>query len=122
LVLAAADEHRLSLKRESVKLGDLLEEVAERGRGRAQLQGRTITVDSDETAISADRQRLEYALGNLMDNALTHGAGTWNSSVAATVTLSSCTFVIMALDSPTAIWPIRSCASPRLRALGGALA
>ena len=75
LVLAAADEHRLSLKRESVKLGDLLEKVAERGRGRAQLQGRMITVDSDETAISVDRQRLEYALGNLMDNALTHGAG-----------------------------------------------
>jgi len=75
LVLAAADEQRLSLNRESVKLGDLLDQVAERGRGRAQLQGRTITVDSDGTAISADRQRLEYALGNLMDNALTHGAG-----------------------------------------------
>ena len=75
LVLAAADEQRLSLSRESVKLGDLLEEVAGRGRGRAQLQGRTITVASDETTVSADRQRLEYALGNLMDNALTHGAG-----------------------------------------------
>jgi len=75
LVLAAADEQRLSLSRESVKLGDLLEEVAGRGRGRAQLQGRTITVVSDETTVSADRQRLEYALGNLLDNALTHGAG-----------------------------------------------
>src|SRR5215203_567547 len=75
LVLAAADEQRLSLNRESVKLGDLLEEVAERGRGRAQLQGRMITVISDESTISADPQRLEYALGNLVDNALTHGAG-----------------------------------------------
>jgi two-component system, OmpR family, sensor kinase len=75
LLLAAADEQRLSLSRESVKLGDLLDEVADRGRGRAQLQGRAITVDSDETTISADRQRLEYALGNLMDNALIHGAG-----------------------------------------------
>jgi two-component system OmpR family sensor kinase len=75
LVLAAADEQRLSLSRESVKLGDLLEEVAGRGRGRAQLQGRAITVVSDETTISADPQRLEYALGNLLDNALTHGAG-----------------------------------------------
>ena len=75
LVLAAADERRLSLNRESVKLADLLDEVADRGRGRAQLQGRTITVDSDQTVISADRQRLEYALGNLLDNALTHGAG-----------------------------------------------
>jgi len=74
LVLAAADEQRLSLSRESVELRDLLEEVAERGRGRAQLEGRMITVVSDESTISVDRQRLEYALGNLMDNALMHGA------------------------------------------------
>jgi two-component system OmpR family sensor kinase len=75
LLLAAADEQRLSLQRESVKLRDLLEEVAERGRGRAQLQDRMITVVSDGGTVSADRQRLEYALGNLVDNALTHGAG-----------------------------------------------
>jgi two-component system OmpR family sensor kinase len=75
LLLAAADEHRLSLSREPVELRDLLEEVAERGRGRAQLQGRMITAASDESTISADRQRLEYALGNLVDNALMHGAG-----------------------------------------------
>jgi signal transduction histidine kinase len=75
LVLAAADEHRLSLDREPVKLWSLLEEVAERGRARAQLQGRTITVESDRAMITADRQRLEYALGNLLDNALIHGAG-----------------------------------------------
>jgi signal transduction histidine kinase len=75
LLLAAADERQLSLSRESVPLRQLLNEVADRARGRAQLQGRTITVDSDQTTIVADRQRLEYALGNLMDNALTHGAG-----------------------------------------------
>jgi two-component system OmpR family sensor kinase len=75
LLLAAADEHRLSLSREPVELSDLLEEMAERGRGRAQRQGRMITVASDESTISADRQRLEYALGNLVDNALMHGAG-----------------------------------------------
>ena len=34
-----------------------------------------ITVEADETTISADGQRLEYALGNLVDNALSHGAG-----------------------------------------------
>jgi signal transduction histidine kinase len=75
LLLAAADEHRLSLSRESVKVRDLLTDMAERGRGRAQLEARTIMVQSDESVITADRQRLEYALGNLMDNALTHGAG-----------------------------------------------
>ena len=75
LLLAAADEQRLSLNWESVKVRDLLTEVAERCRGRAQLDGRTISVRSDDSVITADRQRLEYALGNLMDNALTHGAG-----------------------------------------------
>jgi two-component system, OmpR family, sensor kinase len=75
LLLAAADEERLSLSREPVKLRDLLQDVAERAQGRAQLQGRMITVAADESIISADWQRLEYALGNLVDNALTHGAG-----------------------------------------------
>ncbi len=75
LLLAAADEERLSLSRESVNLHDLLTDVAERGSGRAQLEGRTITVHSDASTILADRQRLEYALSNLVDNALTHGAG-----------------------------------------------
>jgi signal transduction histidine kinase len=75
LLLAAADEKRLSLDWESVKVRELLTEVAERCRGRAQLDGRTITLESDESMITADRQRLEYALGNIMDNALTHGAG-----------------------------------------------
>jgi two-component system OmpR family sensor kinase len=75
LLLAAADEERLSLDRESVNLHDLLSDVAERGRGRAQLEGRQITVRSDEGMIMADRQRLEYVLSNLIDNALTHGAG-----------------------------------------------
>jgi two-component system OmpR family sensor kinase len=75
LLLAAADEERLSLNRESVTVRDLLMEMAERGRGRAQLEGRYITVGAAERMINADRQRLEYALGNLLDNALTHGAG-----------------------------------------------
>ena len=75
LLLAAADEHQLSLSRESITLRGLLDKVADRARGRAQLQGRKITVESDETTIVADRQRLEYALGNLLDNALIHGAG-----------------------------------------------
>jgi two-component system, OmpR family, sensor kinase len=75
LLLAAADEDRLTLSRELMNLHDLLADVAERGRGRAQLDGRTITVRSDQARIMADRERLEYALGNLLDNALTHGAG-----------------------------------------------
>jgi signal transduction histidine kinase len=75
LLLAAADEERLSLNFESVDVRDLLAEAADRGQGRAQLEGRTIMVQSDDSVITADRLRLEYALGNLMDNALIHGAG-----------------------------------------------
>jgi two-component system OmpR family sensor kinase len=75
LLLAAVDEERLVLSPEAVNLDDLLSEVAERGRGRAQLEGRTITVQCDEHMILADRQRLDYALSNLVDNALMHGAG-----------------------------------------------
>ncbi|MFL6046514.1 MAG: sensor histidine kinase [Propionibacteriaceae bacterium] len=73
LGVAAADEHRLSVNFEPVKIGDL-HDVADRGRGRAQLQGRMITVEFDGAMISADRQRLEYAVGNI-GHALTHGAG-----------------------------------------------
>jgi signal transduction histidine kinase len=75
LLLAAADEERLTLSSDAVNLHDLLADVAERSRGRAQLEGRTITVQSDQSVILADQQRLEYALSNLVDNALTHGAG-----------------------------------------------
>ena len=45
LLLAAADEQQLTLNRKPVKVGELLAEVAERGRGRAQLEGRTIMVN-----------------------------------------------------------------------------
>ena len=75
LLLAAADEERVTLSSDAVNLHDLLADVAERSRGRAQLEGRTITVQSDQSVILADQQRLEYALSNLLDNALTHGAG-----------------------------------------------
>jgi signal transduction histidine kinase len=36
---------------------------------------RTITVRAEPSLILADPQRLEHALGNLVDNALVHGAG-----------------------------------------------
>jgi signal transduction histidine kinase len=75
LLLAAADEQRLILSREQVSLHDLLTGVSDRGRGRAQLEGRSITVQSDDVMILADRQRLDYALSNVLDNALTHGEG-----------------------------------------------
>jgi signal transduction histidine kinase len=77
LVLARADEGRLPLRRSTVAVGDLFETVARRFAPRAQAGGRMLDVSAgpDQT-IFADRLRLEQALGNLVDNALRHGAGT----------------------------------------------
>jgi two-component system OmpR family sensor kinase len=76
LVLARADEGQLPLRRSSVPVGDLFETVARRFHSRAEEGGRTVdvAVRADETVL-ADRQRLEQALGNLVDNALRHGSG-----------------------------------------------
>jgi signal transduction histidine kinase len=76
LVLARADEGRLPLRRSSVPVGDLFETVARRFGPRAEAGGRALAVAArpGETIV-ADRLRLEQALGNLVDNALRHGAG-----------------------------------------------
>jgi two-component system OmpR family sensor kinase len=70
LVLARADEGRLPLRREEIRVADLLATVA----GRF---GPDIELDThDGESVFGDRLRLEQALGNLVDNALRHGAGT----------------------------------------------
>jgi two-component system OmpR family sensor kinase len=70
LVLARADEGRLQLRREEIQVKDLLETVAARSN-----QNVEIGVQDGESIIG-DRLRLEQALGNLVDNARRHGAGT----------------------------------------------
>ena len=75
LVLARADDGRLPLRREPVQAGEVLEAVREAFRSRAEAAGRAIDAESDATVLDADRLRLEQALGNLVDNALRHGAG-----------------------------------------------
>jgi signal transduction histidine kinase len=88
LVLARADEGELPIVREPVDVRSLLEAVAARRgcvpggdaarAGRADDAGadREIRVDApDGLVVQADRRALERALGNLVDNALTHGGG-----------------------------------------------
>ncbi len=75
LVLARADDGRLPVRLEPVPAAELLEGAASRFLGRAQAAGREIVVDPSTEIISGDRLRLEQALGNLVDNALRHGAG-----------------------------------------------
>jgi two-component system, OmpR family, sensor kinase len=77
LVLAQADDGQLPLRRGTVRAGDLLGTVGEAFRPRAEAAGRSIHAEeTDGTVLNADRLRLEQALGNLVDNALRHGAGT----------------------------------------------
>ena len=75
LVLARAENGRLRVQTEDVPARELLERAASRFLGRAHDAGREITVEPSQETVSGDRARLEQALGNLVDNALRHGAG-----------------------------------------------
>jgi len=70
LVLARADEHGLPLQPEPIEVRELLETVAGRFG-----DGVEVSAVDGETIVG-DRLRLEQALGNLVDNARRHGAGT----------------------------------------------
>jgi heavy metal sensor kinase len=76
LVLASTADGRLPLQTSTFTAGELLEGVARRFRPRAAAAGRELeAVSAPGLALSADRLRLEQALGNLVDNALRHGKG-----------------------------------------------
>lgn len=73
LVLDRAGE--AALRPEELDARELLGAVADRYLVRAAAAGRAIEVVGGGT-FQGDRDRLEQALGNLVDNALTHGRGT----------------------------------------------
>lgn len=75
LLLARLDEGTLPIRRDDVDLHELLDGVATRFRRRAAETGRTIETTASGKA-HVDRLRIEQALGNLIENALRHGAGT----------------------------------------------
>jgi two-component system, OmpR family, sensor kinase len=76
LVVARAAEGELPVRREPVEVGALLEGVRARFGDRAREHGRQLRVEGgDGLRIDADDLRLRQALGNLVDNALRHGAG-----------------------------------------------
>ena len=77
LVLARADDGRLSLRLTALEPDDVLTSVARRFAVRADGGGRRVEVTASADApILGDRLRLEQALGNLVDNALRYGSGT----------------------------------------------
>jgi len=75
LLLARLNEGRLPLREEPLEVQTLFDDVAARFSRRADEAGRTIDVDSADLHVAGDRLRLEQALGNLVENALRHGAG-----------------------------------------------
>jgi signal transduction histidine kinase len=76
LVLARAGDGRLPTRPEPLRAWDLLEGTRERFADRAAQHDRAVRIDAaPDLCVLADPLRLRQALGNLLDNALRHGAG-----------------------------------------------
>ena len=85
LLIARSDQGALPLRREHVVVDELLRTIAERFAARADARARTIRIACDPgVVVNADPARLEQALGNLVENALVHGAGEVELSANAT--------------------------------------
>jgi two-component system OmpR family sensor kinase len=76
LVLARSDQGQLPIRIEPLDAEEQLERARRRFELRAREAGRALRVDADgHPLLAADPLRLQQALGNLVDNALRHGAG-----------------------------------------------
>lgn len=76
LLVAAAGEDRPPSCLSEVELGGLLHGLAARFAARADTEHRGIRVGGEfPLLLTTDRDRLDQALSNLVDNALRHGAG-----------------------------------------------
>jgi two-component system OmpR family sensor kinase len=77
LVIARSDQGRLPVRLEDLEAGELLVRVAGRFQTRARVEGRPLEPDpAPGVMVRADPARLEQALANLVDNALSYGDGT----------------------------------------------
>jgi len=75
LLIARADQGPLPIRTEDVEAEQLLADVARRFSTRARAHGRELRAEPSELRLDVDPLRVEQALGNLVDNALTHGEG-----------------------------------------------
>ncbi len=75
LLLARAEEGSLPLRRERTELSGLFAGVAARFANRARESGRQVRAVPTAAFVEGDPVRLEQALNNLVDNALTYGNG-----------------------------------------------
>ena len=76
LLIARSDRGKLPVRLETLDAAEVAESVVRRYRWRANDQGvELVSSVPTGTEVRGDRLRLEQALGNLVDNALRHGAG-----------------------------------------------
>src|SRR5690348_9975548 len=77
LVIARSDQGRLPVRPEDLDAEDVLRRVAARFQTRARAEGRPLEPQpAPGVTVRADPARLEQALANLVDNALSYGGGT----------------------------------------------
>jgi len=83
LLLARSENGRLPLQLETVDLAEVLETVRGRFASRVDATDRAISVETNAArVVTADRIRLEQALGNMVDNAVRYGDGLITLTVA----------------------------------------
>ncbi len=75
LLIARSDQGTLPIRRERIDANALLSAVADRFATRADALGRELRIDPATADLDIDPLRVEQALSNLVDNALTYGAG-----------------------------------------------
>ncbi len=79
LLVARADGGGLPVRLERVSARQMLVDVA----ARFEVRGAVVVAEGSDAELDADSMRLEQALGNLVDNALSHGEGQVVLSVAS---------------------------------------
>lgn len=75
LLLARAEAGSVPLQPQRTELSPLFDRVAKRFAARAREDGRELRVDTNSLVVEADPTRIEQALDNLVENALSYGAG-----------------------------------------------
>jgi two-component system OmpR family sensor kinase len=75
LLIARIDQGALPIRAERLGVEELFGAVAERFTRLAENGGRSLEVRPTAAAVVGDRTRVEQALANLVENALTHGNG-----------------------------------------------